>query len=251
MADAKEKKRKTERADNLLVSQGLAETRNQARALLLAGEVFIGTQRVEKPGAQVSADVTLRVKERARFVGRGGLKLSGALEAFYLDVTGMTALDLGASTGGFTDCPLQRGAQHASAVDVGHGQLAERLRRDSRVTVMERVNAREPFILPGPVDLLMADVSFISLRLVLPPSLVHLSPGGHALVLVKPQFEAGKEQVGRGGVVRDPVVHAQVVGGFCVWAISQGLRFLGMRPSPIEGDKGNLEFFVLLQKPEV
>jgi len=248
MAEDKHKKRKSERADSLLVSQGLAETRNQARALLLAGEVFIGTQRVEKPGSQVAADAQLRVKERSPFVGRGGVKLSSTLTSFNLDVTGMTALDVGASTGGFTDCLLQRGAKHVYAVDVGYGQIAERLRADPRVTVKERVNAREPFALPGRVGLLVSDVSFISLRLVLPPSIEHLSPGGHALVLVKPQFEAGKGQVGKGGVVRDPLVHAQVVGGFCVWAISHGLRFLGIRPSPIEGDKGNREFFVLLQK---
>jgi 23S rRNA (cytidine1920-2'-O)/16S rRNA (cytidine1409-2'-O)-methyltransferase len=251
MAEAKQKKRKTDRADSLLVSQGLAETRNQARALLLAGEVFIGTQRVEKPGSQVATGAQLRVRGRSPFVGRGGVKLSSALAAFNLNVTDLTALDVGASTGGFTDCLLQRGTRHVYAVDVGYGQLAERLRSNPRVTVMERVNAREPFALPGRVGLLVSDVSFISLRLVLPPSLEHLSPGGYALVLVKPQFEVGKGQVAKGGVVRDPMIHAQVVGSFCVWAISQGLRFLGVRPSPIEGDKGNREFFVLLQKLEV
>ena len=235
------------RADQLLVERGLAVSREQARALLLAGEVFSGSQRIERSGQQIRADTPLRVRERPRFVGRGGEKLAGAIAAFGLEVRGLVALDVGASTGGFIDCLLQAGASRVYGVDVGHGQLAAKLRDDSRVVSMEGVNAREPFPLPEPVDLVVADVSFISLRLVLPAALAHLRAGGRALVLVKPQFEAGREQVGRGGVVRDAAVHAQVVGGLCLWAIEQGLRLEGVRPSPIEGGEGNREFFALLR----
>ncbi len=236
------------RADLLLTERGLAESREDARASILAGEVFTGTQRVEKAGQLLSADIELRVASRRRFVGRGGEKLEGALVALGLDPQGWTALDVGASTGGFTDCLLQRGAARVYAVDVGRGQLADRLRGDARVVSMERTNARETFDLPEAVDLLVADVSFISLRLVLPPSLAHLRAGGQALVLVKPQFEAGRREVGRGGVVRDPAVHARTVGAFCLWAIGEGLQLLGIRPSSLEGDAGNREFFVLLRK---
>ena len=236
------------RADLLLTERGLAASREEARASILAGEVFTGTQRVEKAGQLLSADVELRVASRPRFVGRGGEKLDGALDALGLDPKGWTALDVGASTGGFTDCLLQRGAARVYAVDVGRGQLAERLRGDARVVSMERTNARAAFDLPEEVDLLVADVSFISLRLVLPPSLAHLRAGGQALVLVKPQFEAGRREVGRGGVVRDPAVHAKTVGAFCLWAIGEGLQLLGVRPSSLEGEAGNREFFVLLRK---
>ncbi|MEK9659442.1 MAG: TlyA family RNA methyltransferase [Chloroflexota bacterium] len=236
------------RADQMLVERGMATSREQARALLLGGEVFSGSQRIERPGQQLPADTPLRVRERPRFVGRGGEKLAGALAAFGIEVRGLVALDVGASTGGFVDCLLQAGARGVYGVDVGHGQLAAKLRDDPRVVSMEGVNARHPFPLPAPVDLLVADVSFISLRLVLPAALEHLSPGGFALVLVKPQFEAGREQVGRGGIVREPVTHAAVVGELCLWAIAQGLRLGGVRPSPIEGSDGNLEFFVLMRK---
>ena len=236
------------RADRLLTERGLVESREDARASILAGEVFAGGQRVEKAGQLLPGDVDLRLASRPRFVGRGGEKLDGALDALGLDPRGWTALDVGASTGGFTDCLLQRGATRVYAVDVGRGQLAERLRDDARVVSMERTNARHAFDLPESVDLLVADVSFISLRLVLPPSLAHLRAGGQALVLVKPQFEAGRREVGRGGVVRDPAVHARTVGGFCLWAIGEGLQLLGVRASPLEGDAGNREFFVLLRK---
>lgn len=238
-----------QRADALLVARGLAPSREQARALILAGVVSVNSSRVEKAGQLVAEDAHLEVSRGPRFVGRGGEKLDGALDAFKLDVADLVALDVGASTGGFTDCLLQRGAARVYAVDVGRGQLAHRLRMDERVISMERLNAREAFDLPEPVDLLVADVSFISLRLVLPTTLRHLRPGGRALVLVKPQFEAGRAQVGKGGVVRDPAVHASVVGGFCLWAIGSGLHLMGVRPSPLEGESGNREFFVLLEKP--
>ncbi len=236
------------RADRLLTDRGLLKSREDARASILAGEVFAAGQRVEKAGQLLPADVELRVASRPRFVGRGGEKLEGALDALGLDPRGWTALDVGASTGGFTDCLLQRGAARVYAVDVGRGQLADRLRSDPRVVSMERTNAHHPFDLPEEVDLLVADVSFISLRLVLPASLAHLRAGGQALVLVKPQFEAGRREVGRGGVVRDPAVHARTVGAFCLWAIGEGLRLLGVRASPLEGEAGNREFFVLLRK---
>jgi 23S rRNA (cytidine1920-2'-O)/16S rRNA (cytidine1409-2'-O)-methyltransferase len=248
MPDAKPKR---VRADHRLVSLGLAESGRRARALILAGEVFDGTARIEKPGQMIKGDSPLRVTERPRYVGRGGEKLAGALEEFGLDVSGLTALDIGASTGGFTDCLLQQGAARVYAVDVGRGQLAERLRNDPRVVSMERTNARDPYALPQAVDLVVADVSFISLRLVLPQALTHLKPRGLVLAMVKPQFEAGREQVGRRGVVRDPAVHGAVVGGFCLWAI--GLQekpcLLGIRRSRLEGDEGNREFFVLLALP--
>ncbi len=237
------------RVDSMLVAQGLAGSRARALALVLAGRVYVGDHRVEKPGSQLASDTLLRLEEGPRYVGRGGLKLAGALDELRLDVAGVVALDVGASTGGFTDCLLQRGARRVYAIDVGYGQLATTLREDARVVSRERTNARFPYSLPGPVGLVVADVSFISLRLVLPPSLEHLAPGGHALALVKPQFEAGRGRVGRGGVVRDPAVHAQVVGAFCTWAIDRGLRLRGVRASALEGDRGNREFFVLLQKP--
>lgn len=215
--------------------------------MILAGAVLLPNGKVEKPGQLLRADAEVRVRERPRFVGRGGEKLAGALEEFRLDVTGLAALDVGASTGGFTDCLLQSGARHVYAVDVGRGQLADRLRRDSRVTLREGLNARNAFDLPEAVDIAAADVSFISLRLVLPSALAHLKPGGLALVLVKPHFEAGRGQVGAGGVVRDGRVHAQVVGRFCLWAVERGLRLLGVRASRLTGAAGNREFFVLLQ----
>ncbi len=238
---------KRERADVLLVSRGLAPSREAARAVILAGEALLPNGRVEKPGQLLPADADVRLTERRRFVSRGGDKLAGALEDFGLDVRGLTALDVGASTGGFTDCLLQWGARRVYAVDVGRGQLAERLRRDDRVWSREGLNTREPFDLPEPVDLVVADVSFISLRLALPPALRHLRRPGLAVVLVKPQFEAGKDAVGARGVVRSPTTHARVVGSFCLWAIGEGMQLLGVRPSRLTGDAGNREFFVALR----
>ncbi|MBI2873140.1 MAG: TlyA family RNA methyltransferase [Chloroflexi bacterium] len=236
------------RADILLVELGLAPTRVRAQALILEGRVYCGEQPVPKPSSLLPAGAPLRVTEGARYVSRGGLKLEAALRHFALDVAGRVALDVGASTGGFTDCLLQHGARRVYAVDVGYGQMASTLRTDPRVVVMERVNARYPFPLTEQVDLVTADVSFISLTLVLPPSLEHLRPGGHVVALVKPQFEAGRKEVGRGGVVRDPNMHAAVLARFVRWAIEQGLRVRGVISSPITGDAGNREFLVLLQK---
>jgi 23S rRNA (cytidine1920-2'-O)/16S rRNA (cytidine1409-2'-O)-methyltransferase len=241
---------KTTRTDQLLVDLGLASSVKLARALILAGDVFLGERRIDTAGARVSADGVLRLAERSRYVGRGGEKLAGALEGFDLKVDGLVGLDVGASTGGFTDCLLQHGASRVYAVDVGRGQLAERLITDDRVVAMSRTNARYAFALPEPVDVLVTDLSFISLRLVLPSSVAHLRPGGLVLALVKPQFESPKDRVGRGGVVREPAVHAEAVGDFCVWALGAPLsmRLLGVRRSVLEGSRGNREFFVLLRK---
>ncbi|MQG33663.1 MAG: TlyA family RNA methyltransferase [SAR202 cluster bacterium] len=238
------------RADRLLVDRGLAESREQAQALIMEGVVYTPSGRVLKAGSTLAGNVDLEVKGRLPFVSRGGVKLAHALDEFHLDVTGLTGLDVGASTGGFTDCLLQRGAQRVYAVDVGHGQMDYRLRQDSRVVVLEKVNARNPFEISEPVDLVTMDVSFISLALVIPEAARHLNPGRYILALVKPQFEAEKEQVGRGGVIKDPKVHAAVLGKMVNWAVDQEVRLRNMCRSPIQGDAGNQEFFILLQKPE-
>jgi 23S rRNA (cytidine1920-2'-O)/16S rRNA (cytidine1409-2'-O)-methyltransferase len=204
---------------------------------------------VVKPSALIREDAELSVAQRQRYVGRGGLKLEGALERFQLEVTGRVVADIGASTGGFTDCLLQSGAAKVYAVDVGYGQLDYKLRQDPRVVVMERVNARYAVELPERVDLATIDVSFISLEKVLPTVAALVRGGGHILAMVKPQFEAGREQVGRGGVVRDPLVHASVLGRFILWAVDHGLRLEGVCASPVVGSDGNREFFVLLWKP--
>ncbi len=235
------------RLDLLLVERGLATSRQQAQALVLAGKVRVAGQPVLKAGALVPAAVALVVEAPPPFVSRGGQKLSPALDVFELDVTGLVALDVGASTGGFTDCLLQRGASRVYALDVGYGQLDYRLRQDPRVVVLDRVNAHHPFALPEAVDLATVDVSFISAAKVVPNVLPHLKEGGRLIVLLKPQFEAGREQVGGGGIVRDPQVHAQVLGRFIVWAVERGLRLRGLIASPLRGAKGNREFLLLLQ----
>ena len=217
--------------------------------MIMEGVVYTPKGRVLKAGSTLPGDVELEVKGRLPFVSRGGVKLAHALDQFQIDVDGLTVLDVGASTGGFTDCLLQRGARHVYAVDVGHGQMDYGLRRDDRVSVIEKTNARHPFDLPEQVDLVVMDVSFISLTMVVPEAARHLKPGRHIAVLVKPQFEALKSQVGRGGVIKDPKVHAQVLGKMVNWAVGQGLRVRDMCRSPIQGDAGNREFFILLQKP--
>ncbi len=237
------------RADLLLVQRGLAESRERAQALIMEGVVFAPSGPVVKAGTMLADSIELEVRGRLPYVSRGGVKLEHALDCFGLDVDGVTALDVGASTGGFTDCLLQRGASRVYAVDVGHGQLSYKLRQDPRVVAAEKLNARYPFELPEPVGLVVVDVSFISLTLVLPPALEHLRAGEHAVALVKPQFEAPRELVGRGGVVRDPTTHAAVLSKVVNWAVNQGLRVRNMCRSPIVGDAGNVEFFVLLQKP--
>ena len=237
------------RADLLLAERGLAESREQARLLIMEGLVFAPYGRVPKPSSPLAETTPLEVRGRLPYVSRGGLKLAHALDAFGLDAAGRTVLDVGASTGGFTDCLLQRGAQRVYAVDVGHGQLHHRLRQDGRVAVIEKCNARYPYDLPEPVELVVIDVSFISLTLVIPPALAHLRPGGWVVALVKPQFEAERGQVSRGGIVKDPKVHAATLGRMIVWAAQRNLRVRNLCPSPIRGDKGNREFFLLLQNP--
>jgi 23S rRNA (cytidine1920-2'-O)/16S rRNA (cytidine1409-2'-O)-methyltransferase len=233
-----------ERLDVLLNRRGLTESRERAKALILAGQVRVAGRVVDKAGTRVPVDVELTVEEPPPYVSRGGIKLAAALEAFALEVTGKVVADVGASTGGFTDCLLQRGASRVYAIDVGYGQLAWKLRRDRRVAVMERVNARYLERLPERVDLVTADVSFISLTVVLATALSWLKPQADVVALVKPQFEAGRRQVGTGGVVREPQVHRQVLEKITAWGSENGLVARGIVASPITGPAGNLEFLI-------
>ena len=236
------------RLDVLLVERGLAETREKAQALIIAGEVTVGGRLVDKPGTAVPEESTITVGRGLPYVSRGGLKLEHALTAFGLSVAGMRAVDVGASTGGFTDCLLQRGAARVYAVDVGYGQLDWRLRNDPRVVISERTNVRYLTSLPETVDLATVDVSFISLTLVLPAVVRLLSPEGLVVALVKPQFEAGRQQVGKGGVVLDPEIHKQVLRRLMEWAQREGWVARGLTPSPVLGPAGNREFFLLLAR---
>ncbi|HEU0304690.1 MAG TPA: TlyA family RNA methyltransferase [Gaiellaceae bacterium] len=230
------------RLDLLLVERGLAESRAQAQALVLAGRV----RGHEKAGEQVEESAELVVERPPRYVSRGGEKLERALEAFAVNVEGLRCLDVGASTGGFTDCLLQHGAAHVIAVDVGYGQLHAKLRGDPRVTVLERVNVRHLPELEYAPELVTCDVSFISLRTALPPALAASAPGWRALVLVKPQFEAGPSEAKR-GVVRDPAVHARVLHEIAVAALGWDARVVGVVDSGLPGPKGNREFFLHLE----
>ena len=234
------------RLDVLLVERGLAESRAQAQALVLAGLV----PGYDKPGHQVPEEAELSVKAPARFVSRGGEKLANALAQLDVEVAGRDCIDLGASTGGFTDALLQHGAARVIAVDVGYGQLHPKLRSDPRVVVLERTNARDLTDLPFRPDLLVCDVSFIGVRLVLAPVLPLLADGWDALVLVKPQFEAGRDDVGRGGVVRDAAVHRRVLRQVVDAAPAWGARAVGVVDSGLPGPKGNREFFVHLVQSE-
>jgi len=237
------------RLDVLLVERGLAETRSQAQALVLAGLV----PGYDKPGHQVDEDAALEVERGPRFVSRGGDKLDNALDAFGIDVGGLDALDVGASTGGFTDVLLQRGAARVIAVDVGYGQLHPRLRDDPRVTVLERTNARALERLPFAPELIVCDVSFISVRTALPPALRLAEPGWQAVVLVKPQFEAGRAEAGK-GVVRDPAVRARVAREVAEAALAWEAQVLGAVDSGVPGPKGNRELFLYLahrEEPEL
>ncbi len=241
------------RADVLLVEKGLADSRERAQALIMEGVVYSPSGRVAKAGSTLAADTPLEVKGRLPFVSRGGVKLAHALDVFGLNVGGVDALDVGASTGGFTDCLLQQGAKHVYAVDVGRGQMDYGLRQNPQVTVMEGVNARYSFQLPGAGDIGIAvmDVSFISATKVIPEAAKHLGSGRPLVVLLKPQFEAFKNEVGRKGVIRDPEVHARVLARFIVWAVDEGLRLRNLTRSPILGDAGNSEFFLHLETPAV
>ena len=245
-------KPRKERADVLVVERGLAESRAKAQALVLAGQVVADDQRVEKPGQLLSVDAELRLKgEVLPYVSRGGLKLKGALDHFALDVRGRVAADIGASTGGFTDCLLQEGVVRVHAIDVGYGQLHEKLRKDPRVRSRERVNARHlsDDDLPEPVGVVVIDVSFISLTLVLPAVLPRLEPGGLLVALVKPQFEVGPEHVGKGGVVRDAVARQGAITAITRFVEGQGLRVRGVIDSPVPGPAGNVEALLVAERP--
>lgn len=234
-----------------MVELGLAPSRERARALIMAGLVSCNGVRVDKPGFPLGPQDCLAVKEDpVPFVSRGGLKLQKALHVFGISLAGTVAADVGASTGGFTDCMLQAGAARVYALDVGYGQLAWPLRQDNRVVVMERRNARhmEPSWFPEPLDFAAVDVSFISIGLILPPLHACLSPGAQAVALVKPQFEAGRAAVGKHGVVREPGVHFQVLCGAAQGAQRAGYRVCGADYSPITGPKGNIEFLLHLDK---
>ncbi|MFL5299113.1 MAG: TlyA family RNA methyltransferase [Anaeromyxobacteraceae bacterium] len=244
---------KRQRVDLLLVERGLAASRTQAQALVMAGAVVAGEQRVDKPGQLVDAGAALRVKADAapqKYVSRGALKLEKALEAFPVDPAGKVCADLGASTGGFTDLLLQRGAAKVYAVDVGYGQLHAKLRADPRVVVRERENARllEAASLGEAVDLVVGDLSFISLRLVLPAVKAILRPGGDAILLVKPQFEVGKGEVGKGGVVRDDAKRREALEAVKDAACALGFEPVGAAESPIEGPAGNREWLLVLRR---
>ena len=239
-----------ERLDRLLVSRGLVPSREQAQRLIYAGEVRVDGAVGRAPAQLVSPTADIEVRRPPPFVSRGGEKLAHALNVFAVDVAGQVCLDVGASTGGFTDALLQRTAARVYALDVGRAQLAWKLRQDGRVVVMEGVNARYMEPLPEPVDLVTVDVAFISLAKVLPAVLRSLRPEGLLLALVKPQFEAGPDLVGRGGVVRDPAVHRLVLADVLATLPQAGYTPVGLTPSPLRGPAGNVEFFVLAQGPE-
>jgi 23S rRNA (cytidine1920-2'-O)/16S rRNA (cytidine1409-2'-O)-methyltransferase len=240
------------RADQLLVDQGLAESRTKAQALILAGLVSCGERRVEKPGEQLAHDAPLALKERDHpWVSRGGVKLAHALDHFRIAVDGAVGLDIGASTGGFTDVLLSRGARRVYAVDVGHGQLAWKLRQDPRVAVLERLNARHltRAHIPEPVDVITCDASFIGLRAVLPAPLALAAAHAKLVALIKPQFEAGREHVGKGGVVRDPAVQREVCARVAAWiAAEPGWSVVGIVESPILGPEGNREYLLYTRR---
>jgi 23S rRNA (cytidine1920-2'-O)/16S rRNA (cytidine1409-2'-O)-methyltransferase len=228
--------------DLLLVARGLVESRSLAQRLICAGDVRVNGELVDKPGATVPVAAEITLKARPRFVGRGGEKLAAALARFPVEVAGKAVADIGASTGGFTDCLLQHGAAKVYAIDVGYGQLAWKLRQDARVVVMERTNARHLAALPEPVALVVSDVSFISLRLIYAAAVHWLQPGGEVVSLIKPQFEAGRRQVEKGGVVRDPSVHRQVLEEVTESLAGLGLGLRGLMVSPLQGPAGNIEF---------
>ena len=239
-----------ERVDVLLVEQGLCDSREQAKRLVMAGEVFCGTERVSKPSAKVARDAELRVAARPKYVGRGGLKMEGALKSFALDPSGLVCLDLGSSTGGFTDCLLQHGAARVHAIDVGTNQLAWKLRQDERVIVRERFNARNlvESDLGERVDLVVMDLSFISLTKVLPAAFGVLKEGGSVVCLIKPQFELSKEEVGKGGIVREPELREKAVETIRSFVADELERqWVDLIESPITGTDGNVEFLAWLK----
>jgi len=241
------------RLDVLLVEKGFFESRQKAQAVIMAGQVFVNNQKVDKPGTAVAGDALVEVRGNTlRYVSRGGLKLEKAMAAWPIDLRETVCMDVGASTGGFTDCMLQNGAKKVYAVDVGYGQLAWKLRSDERVVCLERTNARflDHEIIPEEPDFSSVDVSFISLKLILPAIASVLREGGHVVCLIKPQFEAGKEKVGKKGVVRDSSVHLEVLENFFGHARESGFTVLDLTYSPIRGPEGNIEYLGYLEKGE-
>ena len=243
---------KKTRADKRLVETGLVKSRQEALRRILRGDVWLGDQRIDKAGTLVPENATLRLTGAAiPYASRGGVKLEAALKDFSIGVEGRVALDVGASTGGFTDCLLQYGAARVYAVDVGYGQLDWRLRQDPRVIVIERTNARylSNNEIPEPVHIVTIDVSFISVKKIIPPLKPLLAPGAVMVILVKPQFEVGKGEVGKGGIVKDPEKHRRVLEAVTTFCLQEGYTFVGQRPSPILGAKGNREFLLVVRKP--
>lgn len=235
-----------QRLDIALHERGLAPSREKARGMIMAGEVLVDGRMVDKPGTRVSLDNAVSVKSKPRYVSRGGDKLAGALADFQFDVTGKICADVGASTGGFTDCLLQHGAAKVYAIDVGYGQLDYRLRQDARVIPIERTNARYLEMLAERVNLVVVDASFISLKLLLPAIKGWLTPQADVIALIKPQFEAGKKEVGKGGVVKDRTVHARVIEDILAFAQALGFGVCGLTTSPLKGPAGNTEFLAWL-----
>ena len=242
-------KTKKSRLDVVLVERGHFPSREQAQRAIMAGEVRVGDAVVDKASVNVAADAVVSVRAPAPYVGRGGLKLESALQSFGIQVSGLTALDIGASTGGFTDCLLQRGAKKIYAIDVGHGQLAWKIRSDPRVIVREKLNAR--FLnradIPEPIDLCVIDVSFISLTLILPNAFELVTPNGMILALIKPQFELQASDVGRGGIVREPALHEKAQEKIRDFVLEAGHSVAGIAPSGITGTDGNQEFFICVR----
>lgn len=239
------------RLDQLLVERGLAETRAKAQAIILAGQVFSGERRLDKPGTPTPEETPIEIRGQPHpWVSRGGVKLAHALGHFGIDPAGFVAIDVGASTGGFTDVLLAKGAAKVYAVDVGHGQLAWKLRGHARVVVLEKTNARrlDASHVPEPVDMVVCDASFIGLETVLPAALALAKPGAVLVALIKPQFEVGPARVGKGGVVRDAALHDEVCQRIAGWLPSQNFSVLGIEPSPILGPEGNREFLVAARK---
>jgi 23S rRNA (cytidine1920-2'-O)/16S rRNA (cytidine1409-2'-O)-methyltransferase len=235
-----------QRIDVLLVERGLVPSREKARSMIMAGEVQVNGHSITKPGTPVNPDASIALKVKPRFVSRGGEKLAHALSTFQVDVTGRICADVGASTGGFTDCLLQNGAAHIYAIDVGYGQLDYTLRQDRRVSVIERTNARYLESLTEKVNLVTIDASFISLKLLLPVVKGWLRPQADIIPLIKPQFEAGKKDVGKGGVVRDSQIHARILKDILGFAQDHGFQVAGLTPSPLKGPAGNTEFLAWL-----
>ncbi|MGA2518129.1 MAG: TlyA family RNA methyltransferase [Thermodesulfobacteriota bacterium] len=242
-----------ERLDKLLVDRGIVQSRERARAMIMAGKVAVDGRRIDKPGTQIDVEARLALQEEeSHYVSRGGEKLEGALNAFAIDPRGMVAMDVGASTGGFTDCILQKGAEKVYAVDVGYGQLAWRLQTDPRVVNLERRNIRylRREEVEEELDLILIDTSFISIEKFLPHLLGFLKRGGAILGLIKPQFEVGRGEVGKGGVVREAALHKKVIERISDFSRGLGLRVLGVTKSPLLGPKGNKEFFIYLKKED-